>query len=81
MLEAETKNVVDALRRVEEAAEARSPTPCKTKDWGAVIKEGTAIRDFYPDYVEDHSIYELLAQAYTAKDDKAAAMARTARSM
>ena len=47
----------------------------KTKDWGAVIKEGTAIRDFYPDYVEDHSVYEMLAQAYTAKDNKPAAIA------
>ncbi len=38
----------------------------KTKDWSAVIKEGTAIRDLYPDYVEPGSVYEALAQAYTA---------------
>jgi len=47
-----------------------------TKDWGFVIKEGTEIRDWYPDYVEQHSVYELLAQAYTAQGDKAAAMAQ-----
>ena len=47
----------------------------KTKDWGAVIKEGTAIRDMYPDYVEEHSVYEMLAEAYTAKGNKAAAIA------
>jgi tetratricopeptide (TPR) repeat protein len=41
-----------------------------------VIEEGTAIRDFYPDYVEEHSVYEALAQAYTAKGDNAAAMAQ-----
>ncbi len=39
----------------------------KAKDWDAVIKEGTAIRDLYPDYVEAGSVYEVLAQAYTAK--------------
>ena len=48
----------------------------ENKDWGAVIKEGNAIRDFYPDYVEEHSVYETLAQAYTATGDKAAAMAQ-----
>jgi cellulose synthase operon protein C len=35
-----------------------------------VIKAGTAIRDWYPDYVETGSVYELLADAYTAKGDK-----------
>jgi len=53
------KVVVDALQK---------------KDWDAVIKEGTAIRDYYPDYVEDHSLYELLAQAYEAKGDKKGAI-------
>jgi tetratricopeptide (TPR) repeat protein len=73
-LEAETKSVVDhfddwkkGLKLVADAA--------RTKDWPTVIKEGTAIRDFYPEYVEDHSIYEMLAQAYTAKQDKPAATA------
>jgi tetratricopeptide (TPR) repeat protein len=47
-----------------------------TKDWPAVIKEGLEIRDWYPDYVEDHSVYEALAQAYAAQGDKAAAMAQ-----
>ena len=50
-----------------------------TKDWGAVIKEGTVLRDKYPDYVESHSVYEMLAQAYTAKDDKPAAIAELLR--
>jgi tetratricopeptide (TPR) repeat protein len=35
-----------------------------------VIKTGTAIRDYYPDYVEAGSVYELLADAYIAKGDK-----------
>ena len=50
-----------------------------TKDWDAVIKEGTAIRDMYPDYVEEHSVYEMLAEAYMAKGDKPAAIAELQR--
>ena len=43
----------------------------ENKDWDACIKEGNAIRDLYPDYVEEHSVYEMLADAYLAKGDKA----------
>src|SRR5581483_4006033 len=72
-LEAETKNVVarfdDWKKQVKSVADA-----IKNKDWGEAIKTGTAIRDYYPDYVEDHSIYELLAQAYEAKGDKKGAI-------
>src|SRR5207244_10147180 len=50
-----------------------------TKDWDTVIKQGTAIRDMYPDYVEEHSVYEILATAYTAKGNKAAATAELER--
>ena len=50
----------------------------KTKDWDGVIKEGTAIRDLYPDYVEEHSVYEALAEAYLAKGNKPAAIAELA---
>ena len=46
----------------------------KAKDWDGVIKEGLAIRDFYPDYVEAGSVYEFLAAAYLAKDNKPAAV-------
>ena len=45
------------------------------KDWDTAIKEGVRIRDYYPDYVEDHSVYELLAKAYEEKGDKKAATA------
>jgi len=50
-----------------------------SKDWDGVIKEGTAIRDMYPDYVEEHSAYEALANAYLAKGDKPAAIAELER--
>jgi tetratricopeptide (TPR) repeat protein len=71
---AETKSMVDhfdewktGIRKVSELA--------KTKDWGAVIKEGTAIRDLYPDYIEAGSAYEFLATAYTETNNKPAAIA------
>ncbi|HJZ98154.1 MAG TPA: tetratricopeptide repeat protein, partial [Candidatus Solibacter sp.] len=44
------------------------------KDWGEVIKQGTILRDKYPDYVEEHSVYEMLAKAYSEKGDKARAI-------
>ena len=39
-----------------------------------VIRDGPAIRDIYPDYVEAGNVYEFLADAYLAKGDKKAAM-------
>ena len=39
------------------------------------VSEARAVRDLYPDYVEDGSAYELLAEAYTAKGDQHAALA------
>jgi tetratricopeptide (TPR) repeat protein len=77
-LEGETKSVVehfdDWKKGFKQLAEMY-----KNKDWDGIIKEGTAIRDMFPDYVEDHSVYELLAQAYTAKENKPAAMAELER--
>ncbi len=47
----------------------------KAKKWDEVIKEGNAIRDLYPDYVEAGSVYEFLAEAWIAKGDKVKATA------
>jgi tetratricopeptide (TPR) repeat protein len=44
-----------------------------------VIREATAIRDLFADYVEAGSAYEFLADAYLAKNDKPNAMAQLAR--
>ena len=46
----------------------------ESKQYDDVIKEGKAIRDMYPDYVEGASVYELLADAYAGKGDKTAAI-------
>jgi tetratricopeptide (TPR) repeat protein len=72
-VEADTKTQVtnfsqwkDTVKQVSELA--------KNKDYGAVIKTGLPIRDLYPDYVEAGSVYEFLATAYAAKEDKANAI-------
>jgi tetratricopeptide (TPR) repeat protein len=72
-VEADTKKQVDnfehwraGIKRVSELA--------KAKDYDGVIKEGTPIRDLYPDYVEAGSIYEFLATAYVEKNNKPAAI-------
>ncbi|HXB74830.1 MAG TPA: tetratricopeptide repeat protein [Candidatus Acidoferrales bacterium] len=77
-IDASTKNVVEhfdewkkGLKKVVELAAA--------KDYDGVIKEGTPIRDMYPDYVEEHSVYEELAHAYIAKGNKPAAVAELER--
>ena len=51
----------------------------KAKDWDGVIKQATAIRDIYSDYVEAGSVYEFLSQAYLAKGDKLKAAAELER--
>ena len=77
-IDTDTKNVVEhfddwkkGLKKVADLATA--------KDYDGVIKEGTAIRDMYPDYVEEHSVYEALGSAYLAKGDKPAAIAELER--
>jgi tetratricopeptide (TPR) repeat protein len=77
-IEAETKNTIDHFDDWKKGVKQVSEL-LKNKDYGAVIKEGTAIRDYYPDYVEEHSVYEMLSQAYLGKGDKAAAMAELER--
>ena len=68
-VEADTKNTVDHFdqwkKGVTEVAKLYSK-----KDYDGVIKDGTPLRDMYPDYVEAHSVYEMLAQAYLGKNDK-----------
>src|SRR5947209_3889685 len=72
-LEASTKTQVENFDEWAKRLRALSQN-AKTKDWDTVIKEGLAIRDMYPDYVELGNVYDFLAQAYVAKGDKAKAM-------
>jgi tetratricopeptide (TPR) repeat protein len=77
-IEAQTRKTVDGydewrkkIRQVSELAKAE-----KHDD---VIREASAIRDIYPDYVEAGSAYEFLADAYLAKQDKPHAIAELSR--
>jgi lipopolysaccharide biosynthesis regulator YciM len=72
-LEAQTKTTVDGYDNWRKAMKALNDS-VKNKDWSDVIKQGTAIRDIYSDYVEAGSVYEALAKAYEAQNDKAKAM-------
>jgi tetratricopeptide (TPR) repeat protein len=77
-VEADTKNAVDHFDEWKKSLKSLVEKST-AKDWDAVIKEGTAIRDMYPDYVEEHSVYEALAAAYLAKGNKPAAIAELSR--
>ena len=77
-LEAQTKTTVDGYESWTKRVKALNEN-VKNKDWGAVIKEGSEIRNIYPDYVEAGSVYEALAKAYEAGNDKAKAMEQLKR--
>jgi Tfp pilus assembly protein PilF len=51
----------------------------KKEEWDDVIKQGLVIRDVFPDYVEPGNVYEFLAKAYLAKNDKPKAIAELER--
>ena len=77
-IEAKYKKQVDGFQTWEEQLKLLSQA-AKAKKWDDVIKDGNAIRDLYPDFVETGNVYEFLAQAYVAQDDKAKAMAELER--
>jgi tetratricopeptide (TPR) repeat protein len=77
-VEASTKNSVDHFDEWKKSLKSMVDKS-NAKDWDGVIKDGTAIRDLYPDYVEEHSVYEALAEAYLAKGNKPAAIAELQR--
>jgi tetratricopeptide (TPR) repeat protein len=68
-LEAQTKTAVEGFEDWTKRLKGLNQL-AQNKDWGAVITEGLAIRDIYPDYVEAGSVYEFLSKAYLAKEDK-----------
>jgi tetratricopeptide (TPR) repeat protein len=77
-LETETKKVVEGfeswskeLKKVAELA--------RSEAHDEVIQAALPLRDIYPDYIEAGNVYEFLAEAYLAKNDKAAAAAELER--
>lgn len=80
MVEAETKKSVDSFPEWTDDVKTIAAA-AKAKDYDTVIKIGTRARDLFPDYVEAGSVYEFLAKAYAAKDNKAAAIDELERYM
>ena len=80
MIEAETKKTIDSFPEWTDDVKTIAAA-AKSKDYDTVIKLGTKSRDLFPDYVEAGSVYEFLANAYTAKNDKAAAVDELQRYM
>jgi len=77
-LEAETKKTVAGfddwrkrLKTLSEWAMARR--------YEDILRDGPAVRDLYPEYVETASAYEFLAEAHLARQDKAGAAAELER--
>jgi tetratricopeptide (TPR) repeat protein len=80
MVEAETKTRVQNFSEWKDDVKTISEAS-KAKDYDTVIKIGTKARDLFPDYVEAGSVYEFLAKAYLAKENKPAAIAELERYM
>jgi tetratricopeptide (TPR) repeat protein len=72
-VESSTKTAVDNFTKWKDGMKKVADAAHK-KDNDAVIREGLAVRDLYPEYVEDGSDYEYLAHAYLDKGDKANAI-------
>jgi tetratricopeptide (TPR) repeat protein len=68
-LEAQTKVTTDHFDEWREKLKTMVADD-RAKKFDEVISIGNAIRDWYPDYVEVGSVYELLSNAYFEKDDK-----------
>jgi len=71
-LEAKTKVQVEHFADWQKVLRAMI-SDLRAKNYEGAIAQGWTIRDFYPDYIEPGSVYESLAEAYLAKQDKAAA--------
>jgi tetratricopeptide (TPR) repeat protein len=71
-LGAETKNPVEHFDEWRKQVKTMVED-LRAKKYDDVIREGKTIADYYPDYVEAGSVYELMADAYTAKEDKTSA--------
>lgn len=72
-LEAGTRPTVERYDEWKKAVKAVAGLYEK-RDWEGVIRDGSAIRDFYPDYVERGSVYEMLATAHLERHETPAAV-------
>jgi tetratricopeptide (TPR) repeat protein len=77
-LAAETKTTVEGFDNWKKGMQ-RIAGLVKAAKHDDVIREAPAVRDLYPEFVESGNLYEVLADAYLAKGDKASAAAELAR--
>jgi cellulose synthase operon protein C len=77
LVEAEQKKTIENFSKWKDDVKKINDA-LKSKDYDTAIKLGTESRDLYPDYVEAGSVYEALAKAYQAKENKPAAIAELA---
>ena len=78
-VEADTKNAVDHFDEWKNESEDRCSKLSKTKDWTPSSNRVRPSATCIPDYVEERSVYEALAEAYLAKGDKPAAIEELVR--
>ncbi len=71
-LDAQTKTTVEHFAEWRKEVKTMVEN-LRAKKYDEVIGKGKEIEGYYTDYVEPGSVYELMADAYTAKGDKAAA--------
>ena len=77
-LNAETKKTVDGFDEWSKELK-KVAAEYKAHDYDAMIRDASAIRDTYPDYIEAGNVYQFLADGYVAKGDKKAAIAERER--
>ena len=77
-LNAETKKTVDGFDEWSKELK-KVAAEYKAHDYDAMIRDASAIRDIYPDYIEAGNVYQFLADGYAAKGDKKAAIAELER--
>jgi hypothetical protein len=77
-LNAETKKTVDGFDEWSKELK-KVAAEYKAHDYDAMIRDASAIRDTYPDYIEAGNVYQFLADGYVAKGDKKAAIAELER--
>ena len=70
------QQTANTARNFDEMEAGVTSGPCRfaERQRDEALREGLRIRDFYPDYVGSESAYELIAEAYLGKGDKAAAI-------
>jgi hypothetical protein len=68
-----TRNVVANFDKWKREAGELSKL-AKDQKYDEVLARGPAVRDLYPDYVEDNSLYELIAKAHLQRKDEKGAV-------